>query len=45
MVWAFFMKKIYFPNDLETQTSPVLLLSLLMNLVHQLDSLIISVAR
>jgi hypothetical protein len=44
MVWAFFMRKIYSPNDLENQTLPVLLLPLLMNLVHQLDCQRISVA-
>jgi hypothetical protein len=45
MVWAFFMRKIYSPNDLENQTLPVLLLQLLMNLAHQLNSPRISVAR
>jgi hypothetical protein len=38
------MQKIYFPNDLEKETLPVLLLQLLMNLVHQLDCQRISVA-
>jgi hypothetical protein len=41
MVWAFFMRKIYSPNDLEKETLLVLSLQLPMNFVHQLDSLII----